>query len=44
MTLKKCFTPFVLFVLFHAVSFAQETTSEIAGVVTDAPGNPVIGA
>ncbi|HEX7456809.1 MAG TPA: hypothetical protein VF301_00090 [Ginsengibacter sp.] len=44
MTLKKCFTAFVLFVLFHAVSFAQEATSEIVGVVTNASGNPVIGA
>ena len=44
MTLKKCFAAFVLLVLFHAISFAQETTSEIAGVVTDASGKPVIGA
>ena len=44
MILKKCFTAFVLFFLFHAVSFAQETTSEIAGVVTDGSGSPVIGA
>lgn len=35
MILKKCLAAFMLFFLFHATSFAQETTSQILGTVTD---------
>jgi Carboxypeptidase regulatory-like domain len=35
MILKKCFAAFLLLILLHAASFAQETTSQILGTVTD---------
>lgn len=44
MTVKKYFAALVLLFPFKTVSFAQETTSEIVGMVTDASGTPVIGA
>src|ERR1017187_7999113 len=46
MILKKCFAAFVLSILLHAASFAQETTSQILGTVTDGkaglPGATVV--
>ena len=46
MTLKKCFAVFSLLFLLHGVSFSQETTSQILGLVTDGkaglPGATVV--